>query len=650
MGQVFLGTSPGGRNVAVKLVHVEHARSPEFRARFAREVEAAKRVSGFYTAPVVDADPDAEPPWMVTAYVPGPTLQDQVDTHGPLPLQQVRTLGAQLAEGLEAIHACGLVHRDLKPGNVILAGDGPRIIDFGIAILGQSTKLTATGMVIGTFAYMSPEQARGEPAGPATDVFALGGLLAFAATGQPPFAGSPPDLDNVAEEPFRQLIMACLARSPADRPTLTDIIEVLSGVRTMPTPGPGEGEATVSSGPSSAWPPTRPTDAGPELPRQTGQASPGERAGLSRRTLLFAGLGAVATGGAIAGAVSLTGGHSAKAAAHPPEPGTVSAGPAILLDDSSGGVYSVALSPKGSMLAAGNVDGTVQFWNIATRARTATLPHADTDHANPSATVAGTRSWSVYSVAFSPDGSMLASGNGDGTTVLWDAATRQRIATLPDLDTEEWNSFTNSVAFSPDGSMLATSYDAQTVTLWDIVTRTPVATLPSGSDWWVYAVAFSPDGSMLASGSGDNDSTAGSRDGLVQLWDVATRARIATLTITNSGAGSLAFSPDGKVLANVNGDGTITLWNVANRASAATLIAVSGGARCVAFSPDGSTLATGNNDGTVALWDVATRERHLTLQTGTTAAVRSVTFSPGGAILACGGTNLMMWTIRRSSG
>jgi WD40 repeat protein/serine/threonine protein kinase len=646
MGQVFLGTSPGGRQVAVKLVHPEHARSAEFRARFAREVEAAKQVSGFYTATVVDADPGADPPWMVTAYIPGPTLQDQVDAHGPLPLHHVRALGAQLAEGLAAIHACGLVHRDLKPGNVILAGDGPRIIDFGIAVMGQSTKLTATGMVIGTFAYMSPEQARGEQAGPAADVFALGGVLAFAATGLPPFAGSPPDLDGVADGQFRQLVVACLARSAADRPTLFDIIEALSGVRPMPVPvrGPSAAEAT---GPLSAWPPTRPTDAGPELPDGTGPASPVHRAGPSRRTLLVAGLGTAVAGGAIAGVVSLTGGHSPKPAAHSSRSVTISAGPPILLDDSGGGVYAVAFSPTRSTLASGNVNGTVQLWDIATRARTATLVHTDTDHANPAVTVAGTRSWSVYAVAFSPDGSMLASGNGDGTTVLWDAATGQRIAALPDLDTQEWNSYANSVAFSPDGSMLATSYDAQTVTLWDVVTRKPVTTLASGSDWWVYAVAFSPDGSMVASGSGDNDPNAGSSDGLIQLWGI-TGTRIATLTITNCGPGSLAFSPDGATLANVNGDGAVTLWKVATRANAAVLTAPSHSAKCVAFSPDGTILASGNRDGTVTLWDVAARRPYVTLQTGTSSPVRSVTFSPDGAILAGGSTNLVMWAIRRS--
>ncbi|MGI5231113.1 serine/threonine-protein kinase [Actinoallomurus sp. CA-142502] len=133
MGEVFLGVSPGGRKVAVKLIRPEHASSPQFRARFAREVQAAQRVGGFHTAPVVDADPDAESPWLVTAFIPGPSLHRLVTEQGPLEPATVREMGAGLAEGLAAIHACGVVHRDLKPGNVIMAEDGPRVIDFGIA-------------------------------------------------------------------------------------------------------------------------------------------------------------------------------------------------------------------------------------------------------------------------------------------------------------------------------------------------------------------------------------------------------------------------------------------------------------------------------------------------------------------------------------
>jgi serine/threonine protein kinase len=242
MGQVFLGRSPGGRPVAVKLIRHEYAHRERFRARFAREVEAARRVGGFHTALVVDADPDADPPWMVSAYIPGPSLHGAVTEHGPLDSQAVRTLGAGLAEGLAAIHACGLVHRDLKPGNVILAADGPRIIDFGIASTQDASKMTATGAVLGTYAYMSPEQVNGNPPEAASDVFALGAVLGFAATGHSPFDGDttaailhritsePPDLRDLAvERGERELIVACLEKDPATRPALADVLARLAG-------------------------------------------------------------------------------------------------------------------------------------------------------------------------------------------------------------------------------------------------------------------------------------------------------------------------------------------------------------------------------------------------------------------------------------
>ncbi|WP_228083684.1 serine/threonine-protein kinase [Streptomyces profundus] len=240
MGQVFLGRSAGGRPVAVKVIRPEYGADPGFRKSFAREVEAARRVGGFFTAQVVDADPDADLPWLVSAYVAGPSLETAVTEHGPLPPATVRVLGAGLAEGLVAIHRCDLVHRDLKPGNVVLAADGPRVIDFGIARALEATTRTASGVIVGTPAYMSPEQARGTAdIGPASDVFALGSVLAFAATGAPPFAGGHPAAvlyQVVQEEPeltaldagLRSVVRACLAKDPADRPTPAELIDSLT--------------------------------------------------------------------------------------------------------------------------------------------------------------------------------------------------------------------------------------------------------------------------------------------------------------------------------------------------------------------------------------------------------------------------------------
>lgn len=236
MGQVFLGRSAGGRPVAVKLVRPEYGADPAFRRRFAAEVEAARRVGGFFTAQVVDADPHAQRPWLVTAYVPGPSLGEAITEHGPLPPVAVRVLGAGLAEGLAAIHDSDLVHRDLKPGNVILAADGPRVIDFGIARALEGLSGTSTGAVIGTPSYMSPEQARGvRGIGPASDVFSLGSVLAFAATGAAPFGADhptavlyrivheDPDLSGVPGE-MRDLVAACLAKDPAGRPAVAEVL------------------------------------------------------------------------------------------------------------------------------------------------------------------------------------------------------------------------------------------------------------------------------------------------------------------------------------------------------------------------------------------------------------------------------------------
>ncbi|MEY2246815.1 serine/threonine-protein kinase [Streptomyces sp. BF23-18] len=229
MGWVYLGRSPAGREVAVKVVRPELAAEREFRERFAREVAAARVVSGAYTAAVVDADTEAELPWLATLYVPGPSLAEAVQTDGPLPEPQVRRLGAGLVEALQAIHAARVVHRDLKPANVLLASDGPRVIDFGISRVDGAPGLTQVGVVVGTPPYMSPEQIRGAKVGPRSDVFSLGGVLVYALTGRPPHgsgesvrhrvAFDAPELDGIAG-PMRELVARCLAKRPEDRPRL----------------------------------------------------------------------------------------------------------------------------------------------------------------------------------------------------------------------------------------------------------------------------------------------------------------------------------------------------------------------------------------------------------------------------------------------
>jgi eukaryotic-like serine/threonine-protein kinase len=235
MGTVYLSFSRGGRPVAIKAVKADFADDPEFRRRFGREIAAAQRVQGHFTAPVVDADPDAPVPWLATAYVAGPSLQSAVGEHGPLPLLTVFRLLAGAAEGIENVHAAGLVHRDLKPANVLLAEDGPRVIDFGIAHAANSSTLTGKGNAVGTPGYMAPEQIRGKVTG-ATDVFGLGQLAVYAATGHPAFGegtaealfyrilNEPPDLDGCPAE-LRPIAERCLAKEPADRPSAGEVVD-----------------------------------------------------------------------------------------------------------------------------------------------------------------------------------------------------------------------------------------------------------------------------------------------------------------------------------------------------------------------------------------------------------------------------------------
>ncbi|WP_406125337.1 PQQ-binding-like beta-propeller repeat protein [Streptomyces sp. NBC_00989] len=261
MGLVYLARSASGRRVAIKTVRTELAEDQLFRVRFTREVEAARAVSGFYTAAVVDADPRAAVPWLATAYVPAPSLEEIVNECGPMPAQAVRWLAAGVAEALQSIHGAGLVHRDLKPSNVLVVEDGPRVIDFGIASGVSNTRLTMTNVAVGTPAYMSPEQAKdSRSVTGASDVFSLGSMLVFAATGHPPFHGANPvetvfmllregpDLQGLPDE-LRPLIESCMQMEATGRPNPADLQAQLAPHLF--------GSGSDDSGTASAWLPER---------------------------------------------------------------------------------------------------------------------------------------------------------------------------------------------------------------------------------------------------------------------------------------------------------------------------------------------------------------------------------------------------------
>ncbi|MEV5748843.1 protein kinase [Actinoallomurus sp. NPDC052308] len=699
MGQVFLGRSPGGRPVAVKVVRPELAGDVRFRERFAVEVEAARRVGGFYTAQVVDADVRADPPWLVTAYVPGPSLHEAVRSHGPLPATAVAVLGAGLAEGLVAIHGCGLVHRDLKPANVILADDGPRVIDFGIARALDATHHTTS--ILGTPAFMSPEQGRGDPLGPESDVFSLGSVLAFAATGDSPFGTGAahavvyrvvhdrPDLTGLAGLPARlaDLITECLAKDPADRPTLAAILDRLgtapdllgrwlpSAVTTMvaereAVPG-GASPGLDGSGTS----PTRSTTPA-RTPEGEDGMGPEERTGAApkARELLAAGPpGAFAVA---AGPGSAPPGEMRQAV-----PGQAVPGQAVTRGDQAppgpGRARPRPTRRARTVLAAAAaalalVVGTVVALSLSSppargraKARATTPVNTPVPTLSPATLMA--KGASVDFTVFSPDGKALASASRRERVIrLWDVPTGELRTTL----TAPGNVF--ALAFGSGGTTLAAATDARggyaiRIQLWSLFNDKLVDTLPRSGLLGAYitlpALLFSPDGSTLASATNDAHAKDIYQD-IVQLWDT-TSGRVTASFSLPAHILSMAFSPDGRTLAtsdnNSGAPGTrvIRLWDVTSGRANGVINTGSDGGPCdqgvrsLSFSADGKTLA-GGCDGTAAkngvrLWDVTTRQV-ITPSPGY--GGDWVAFSTNGATLAslqcpvagdgCGGT-LHVW-------
>ncbi|MET7452004.1 bifunctional serine/threonine-protein kinase/ABC transporter substrate-binding protein [Streptomyces sp. NPDC005574] len=293
MGVVYLARSAGGSLVALKVIREEYAEDADFRERFRREADTARRMTSPWVAALVDADPEATAPWLATVFVPGPSLGEAVTAHGALPVRTVRTLGARLAQALGDLHAAGLVHRDVKPGNVLLALDGPRLIDFGVTRDPRDTALTSTGVVVGTPGFLAPEQAQGGgELGPAGDIFSLGCVLAHAATGRPPFGTGrldallfravhdEPDLEGVPPE-LAEVVSGCLAKDPRLRPTAGALAESLSGA---PAPVTGDPAARPASASTASAAPGAPAASGaPGASAASGASGASGGSGGSRR-------------------------------------------------------------------------------------------------------------------------------------------------------------------------------------------------------------------------------------------------------------------------------------------------------------------------------------------------------------------------------
>jgi serine/threonine protein kinase/WD40 repeat protein len=651
MGQVFLGLSPGGRQVAVKIIHPGYASGTQFRERFAREIEAARRVGGFHTASVVDANPSADPPWMVTAFIQGPSLQQAVAEGGSFSLERVCRLGAGLAEGLAAIHACGLVHRDLKPSNVILADDGPRIIDFGISRAAEASPMTTAGMVVGTYSYMSPEQLRGEVAGPASDVFALGCTLAFAATGRVTFGddsivtvvyritSEPPDLSGVTDQHgFRDLVRDCLSKSPANRPSLATIMERLAetgtaaqSVLTDPTADYWHSGEPASRGPASPVPPATPVSrpaAAEPAPRVPAPEPPPYPyvAAANPQPLPY-----VAPPEPKQYAASPPSGQAGTPyAASPPsgQAGFPASGGAGLDPGRGGQPSSADMYEATQTMRTGDRTGPGQGGAGQGYDQQRTGPESPQRDQRP-----------IWEAAAPP--SRAGRGGGRRTVLIIAAAAVVVIGAVVGILLSS-SSPKASHPVAVQSSAHAGGHPSVSPSLHSSpgVPSQPELSLhdPGGKN--VFGVVFSSEAKLVT----------GDSNGSSYVWDVSSGGSLTnTLKDPNSnGINSIAFNGSTDTYAMADANGNIYLWNGASYKVTATLSNGSRDDDRVAISPDGGTVAVGSSGGSTYLWKVGGSSTSTnSFHDPGGKSVYGVAFSPDGNSLAAGDTNgsTYLWNV-----
>ncbi|ONH59360.1 serine/threonine protein kinase [Frankia sp. CcI49] len=653
MGTVYLGRDPSGRMVAVKVVRADLARLPEFRTRFQREADLARRVARFCTAEVLDVvDPPDGQPYLVTEYVDGLTLAQAVAVEGPLRSADLERVAVSVAAALTAIHGAGMVHRDLKPSNVLLSTLGPRVIDFGIArALDAQTMVSQEIQRIGTPAFMAPEQANGEPVTSAADIFAWGGLVTYAGTGSYPFGDGPtpvqlyrvvhrePLLDGL-DPALRPIVEQAMRKNPAERPTAQELFLRLVGMgpATHPDPDVSAAIQTTNAPIADPAPPVAPVGqpgnlplpdltsgivaasaprvvtgvpaqpapehdvaTGPRPPAITGAPDAGGHTGTGGT----GGSGGIAgTGGAVG---SRTGGGSLTGTGTGGRP---SAGPAGTGDVVGAG----AAGGTGGGAAAGAEAGASRV----TRLLAATTRRRIVLFAVPLLAL-------LLIAALIP---LAFTGGGRDERQTRDSVARRVAAMAESIrDSDTGRAARLSLAafrISPvpeARASLRTSFSPAT------------ATVLTGHTESVLGLGVSPDGRTVATGGADN---------LVRLWDVTDRSHpreLATLTAHSAWVLDAAFSPDGKLLATVSYDRTVRLWDIHDLdqpRQLAVLLGHDGYVLDAAFSPNGRILATSGYDNTARLWDIRNPEspHQLAVLNRHTSWVNEVSFSPNGKLLA----------------
>jgi serine/threonine protein kinase len=585
------------RNVAVKVLDPDLQDDEVARQRFCREARAAASITHENVVAVHQVEKSGEEglPYLVMQLISGETLEQRLARENRLSTNEIVRIGMEAARGLAAAHAQGLIHRDIKPGNILLESSTGRVklTDFGLARVADDVKLTRTGFVSGTPLYMSPEQAMGEQGDHRSDLFSLGAILYEMAAGEPPFAGNSAlsilkQIADVRHRPLREvapevpgwlaeMIDELLAKKPADRyQSATDVAEVLE----------------------YHW--LHQKASSDELPAVC-QVEVARRSRRYRITLAAIGIGLLAAG-LLIGMYFANRGSPSAIPANTEEKST--AEPIAVLSANSGTVWSVAFDPHSNSLAMAVEDGSVRLWDLSTKSvKTTFKAHRGV----------------IWVARFAPDGEYLATGGDDGLLKLWHSGEKEPFQSF------QHPNAVRGLTLSSDGQRLFAGDRQGGLHVWAADGTQPLA--ESQQPEAIYAVALSPDGSTLA--------TAGS-DKAIRLWNAATLEQKLQLEGHAAQVYALAFNRDGSRLASVGWDHIVRTWDTSSGLLEKSWPAHGGDIWAVAYSPDGQRLATGGIDGAVRLWNPVDGEP-LATYLGHKAAVHSLAFDTSGARLASGG-------------
>jgi eukaryotic-like serine/threonine-protein kinase len=599
------------RNVALKVLDPDLAGDPVARQRFCREARAAASITHENVVAVhqVERSGDDGLPYLVMQLIAGESLEQRLTREKKLPLREIVRIGMQAAHGLAAAHEQGLIHRDIKPGNILLEPpqDRVKLTDFGLARVAEDVKLTATGFVTGTPLYMAPEQALGEEADQRSDLFSLGAILYEMSAGQPPFAGNSAlailkQIVDVKHRPLRELnpaipewlagtIDRLLAKKQGDRiQSATHLAELL------------EFQWALMKTSSEELPTVCKIEARKRTIRNRWIAA------AVGATFLSLGL----LGGRFLanrnGAIGPPGSSSAASAA------VSSAEPAAVLSASAGAVWSVAFDPASDTVAMSMEDGSVRLWDVPTKSVRSTF---------------NAHRGIVWAVRFSPDGKLLATSGDDGLIQLWNPASAEPLQSFKHPNA------VRGLAFAHDARTLFAGDREGRLRVWSLDAAEPL--VEAQQPGAVYAVAISPNDETLA--------TAGS-DKTVRLWNAKTLTQKLPLDGHTGPVYGLAFSRDGRRLASVGWDKTVRIWDVASGGLVKSWEGHGGDIWSVAYSPDGKKLATGENNGSAKVWDAETGKL-LATYLGHETAIHSVAFNSDGSLLASGGRDgaMRIWKL-----